>query len=133
MIYTSLYIKNEYEKIYINSKLEEISAEIFDMIPAKRTETVRDAILDEWDALCQEGISADELRAIKGNYTGTLARRFETNLSVAGIFGIEGLLHRVEPFDEAIARIEAVTQSQALDAARRYLNDERYVLATVGK
>jgi predicted Zn-dependent peptidase len=94
---------------------------------------VREAILTEWDALRRGGIGERELRAVKGNYGGTLARHFETNLAVAGIFGIEGLLHRVEPFDEAVARIEAVTQAQVLDAAKRYLSREHYVLATLGR
>lgn len=94
---------------------------------------VREAILAEWDALRQDGLNEHELEAVKGNYAGTLARRFETNAAVAGIFGIEGLLYQVEPFDEAVARIEAVTQAQVLNAAQRYLNCERYVLATVGR
>ena len=75
----------------------------------------------------------ENVEAVKGNYAGTLARRFETNSAVAGIFGIEGLLHQVEPFDEAVARIKAVTQAQVLDAAQRYLNCERFALATVGR
>ena len=99
----------------------------------ENVEAVREAILAEWDVLRQDGLGEQELEAVKGNYAGTSARRFETNTAIAGIFGIEGLLHQVEPFDEAIARIEAVTQAQVLDAARRYLNCERYALATVGR
>ncbi len=99
----------------------------------ENVEAVRETILAEWDALRQEGLGERELEAVRGNYAGTLARRFETNVAVAGIFGIEGLLYRVEPFDEAVARIEAVTQAQVLDGAQRYLNCERYVLATVGR
>lgn len=99
----------------------------------ENVEAVREAIPAEWDALRQDGLGEQELEAIKGNYVGTSARRFETNTAVAGIFGIEGLLHQVEPFDEAIARIEAVTQAHVLDAAQRYLNCEHYALATVGR
>jgi predicted Zn-dependent peptidase len=99
----------------------------------ENVEAVREAILAEWDALRQEGLGERELEAVRGNYAGTLARRFETNVAVAGIFGIEGLLYRVEPFDEAVARMEAVTQAQVLDGAQRYLDCERYVLATVGR
>jgi predicted Zn-dependent peptidase len=98
-----------------------------------KVEAVVEAILAEWDALRREGIGEQELAAVKGNYAGTLARRFETNGATAGIFGIEGLLHQVEPFDAAVARIEAVTQAQVLDAAQRYLDGERYVLATLGR
>jgi predicted Zn-dependent peptidase len=96
-------------------------------------EAVREAILAEWDALLRDGLDEKELAAVKGNYAGTLARLFETNAAVAGIFGIEGLLHQVEPFDEAVSRIEAVTGAQVVDAARRYLDCEHYALATVGR
>ena len=100
----------------------------------ENVEAVREAILAEWDSLRQDGLGGQEMEAVKGNYAGTLARRFETNAAVAGISGIEGLLlHQVEPFDKAVARIEAVTQAQILDAAQRYLNCERYALATVGR
>ena len=93
---------------------------------------VQDAILDEWVDLRENGISEDELQDAKGNYAGTLARRFETNLSVAGIFGIEGLLYQVEPFEQAIARINAVTRKGVREAAQKYLNEDGYVLVTVG-
>jgi predicted Zn-dependent peptidase len=99
----------------------------------EKVEAVVEAILVEWDALRDEGIGEGELEAVKGNYAGTLARRFETNLAVAGIFGIEGLLHRVEPFDEAVARVGAVTRAQVQEAAHRYLDRGRHVLATVGR
>jgi predicted Zn-dependent peptidase len=94
---------------------------------------VQDAILDEWLMLQEDGISEHELQAAKGYYTGTLARRFETNLSVAGIFGIEGLLHQVEPFEAAIARINAVTSEAVRDAAQKYLSEYGYVMVSVGK
>lgn len=94
---------------------------------------VQDAILDEWVELREKSISEGELDAAKGNYAGTLARRFETNLSVAGIYGIEGLLYEVEPFEAAIARINGVTREGVQEAARRYLNEDGYVLVSVGK
>ncbi|KPL20719.1 MAG: hypothetical protein AMJ93_11235 [Anaerolineae bacterium SM23_84] len=94
---------------------------------------VQQAILDEWDKLRREGVSADELEAAKSNYAGTQARRAETNLGVASIFGVQGLLHRVETFDEAVARIEAVTRDDVLRVAREYLSLDRYVAVTVGR
>jgi len=94
--------------------------------------TLQDAILDEWLDLQEQGIGADELAAAQGYYAGTLARRFETNLSVAGIFGIEALLSQAEPFEAAIARINGVTQEGVQEAAQRYLNEEGYVMVSVG-
>jgi predicted Zn-dependent peptidase len=94
---------------------------------------VQQAIFDEWNRLRREGVSADELEAAKSNYAGTQARRAETNLAVASIFGVQGLLHRVETFDEAVARIDAVRRDDVLRVARKYLSLDRYVTVTVGR
>jgi predicted Zn-dependent peptidase len=94
---------------------------------------VQDAILEQWARLGEEGLDADELNAAKGNYAGTLLRRFETNWAMAGICGVEGLLHRVEPFAEAIARIEAVRGEDVQRVARKYLHGEVYVAVTLGR
>lgn len=95
--------------------------------------TVQDAILDEWLDLAENGISEAELKAAQGFYTGTLARRFETNLAIAGIFGIEGLLHESEPFEAAITRINRVRREEVQRAAQDYLNEDGYVMVSVGK
>jgi predicted Zn-dependent peptidase len=94
---------------------------------------VRSAILEEWENLRWDGVTEDELAAAKGNYAGTLARRFETNLALAGIAGVEGLLHRVETLHEAIERIGAVQRDEVIRVARKYLDTERLVHVSVGR
>lgn len=94
---------------------------------------VREAILAEWKALRQQGVTSDELAAAKGNYAGTLARRFETNLTVAGIFGIEALLHHVETFEHAVSRVGAVDRDEVVRVARRYLDLDCYVSVSLGR
>ncbi|NIO68241.1 MAG: hypothetical protein GTN71_04095, partial [Anaerolineae bacterium] len=94
---------------------------------------VQQAILEEWRKLRRQGVSEDELSAAKSNYAGTLARRFETNLALASIFGVEGLLHRVETFEEAVGRINAVGRDDVLRVARQYLDVDRYVAVSVGR
>ncbi len=94
---------------------------------------VQQAILDEWAKLRREGVSANELEAAKSNYAGRQACRAETNLAVASVLGVQGLLHRVEAFDEAVARIDAVTRDDVLRVARKYLRIDRYVAVTVGR
>jgi predicted Zn-dependent peptidase len=93
---------------------------------------VREAILAEWDALRRHGVTEDDLQAAKSNYAGTLARRFETNRALAGVLGVEGLLHRVEPLDRAAERIGAVRRDDVVRAARRYLDTERHVFVSMG-
>jgi predicted Zn-dependent peptidase len=94
---------------------------------------VQEAILEEWERLREQGVGDDELGAAQSNYAGTLARRFETNLALAGIFGVEGLLHRVESLEEAVARINAVRCDDVVRVAQRYLDAERYVAVSVGR
>lgn len=94
---------------------------------------VQQLILEEWDKLRDQGVSDDDLNAAKSNYAGTLMRRFETNLAIAGIAGVEALLHQVEPFEEAIRRINAVQPDDVLRVAQRYLNTECTVAASVGR
>jgi predicted Zn-dependent peptidase len=98
-----------------------------------KADLVQEAVLAEWQRLRTAGVSEDELSTAKSNYAGTLARRFETNLALAGIFGVEGLLHRVEPLEEAVARIDAVRQDDVLRVAQRYLDVDRYVAVSVGR
>ncbi len=100
--------------------------------PQKVSE-VRQAILEEWDGLRRQGVTEGELGDAKSNYAGTQALRAETNLALASIFGTEGLLYRIETFEEAISRINAVRQEDVLRVARQYLDTERYVAVTVGR
>jgi predicted Zn-dependent peptidase len=99
----------------------------------EKADLVREAILAEWQALRREGVSEEELAAAKSNYAGTLARRFETNLALAGIFGVEGLLHHVETLVEAIARIDAVQRDDVVRVARHYLDPEHYTTVSMGR
>jgi predicted Zn-dependent peptidase len=98
----------------------------------KNVVQVHEAVVDEWERLCQRGVSELELSTAKSNYAGTLARRFETNRALAGIFGVEALLHRVEPFEEALGRIYAVRPEDVMRVARKYLDPGRSVSASVG-
>jgi predicted Zn-dependent peptidase len=93
---------------------------------------VRQIILEEWDKLRQAAVNQDELSAAQGNYAGALARRFETNLALAGIFGVEGLLGQVETLEAAATRIQAVTAADVLRAAQTYLISDRHVAVSLG-
>jgi zinc protease len=93
----------------------------------------RQAVLDEWVRLRQQGVSEDELHVAKSNYAGLQARRFETSRALAGVFGVEALLGRIESFEEALRRLNAVRRQDILRAARTYLDPARYVSVTVGR
>jgi predicted Zn-dependent peptidase len=98
----------------------------------KNVAKVHEVVLEELSKLYQYGITADELRAAQGNYVGLLARRFETNLSIASVAAKDALLNQIEPFQVSIARIKAVTLDEVMCAANQYLRAQSYVMATVG-
>lgn len=95
--------------------------------------TVELLILEEWEKLCSEPVSDTELEAAKRIYEGTLGRQCETNMYVAGICGIEALLHEIEPFSESVERMNAVTKDDVMNAAKQYLNAAQYAMVTVGR
>jgi predicted Zn-dependent peptidase len=92
-----------------------------------------DAILGEIRRLQVEPVGETELRAAQTSYEGSLAVSFETNLSLAGIVGLETLLTgQFESFEEAGRRVRSVTQEDVQRVANRYLAPARYALAMVG-
>jgi predicted Zn-dependent peptidase len=99
--------------------------------PAK-LDNVRTTIFEEIARLQEQPVSAEELERVKTSYEGSLAVNFETNLQVASIHGVEALLDRIEPFAEAVSRINAVTQEDILRVARQYFDPQRYVSVAMG-
>ena len=95
--------------------------------------TVESMILEEWRRLCRDPVSDVELAAAKGVYEGTLVKECETNLYVAGVLGIEALLHKIEPFDESIEKVNAVAEQDIVQAAIRYLDAGEYAIVTAGR
>jgi predicted Zn-dependent peptidase len=98
-----------------------------------RVQEVQEAILAEVCRLQMEPVEEAELRAAQANYEGSLAVSFETNLSLAGIVGVETLLTgRFEPFAEAGRQVRGVTPEDVLRVANRYLDPACYAMAMVG-
>jgi predicted Zn-dependent peptidase len=98
-----------------------------------RVQEVVEAILGEIRRLRAEPVGEAELRAAQTNYEGSLAVSFETNLSLAGIVGLETLLTgQFEPFAEAGRRVRGVTPEDVLRVANRYLDPACYAMAMVG-
>jgi predicted Zn-dependent peptidase len=95
--------------------------------------TVESLVLEEWEKLGSEPVSDDELKAAKSIYEGALTRDCETNLYVAGVLGIEALLHQIEAFEESIKKINAVTKEDVMEAASQFLDTAGYAMVTVGR
>jgi predicted Zn-dependent peptidase len=114
------YADRGYFAVYAASAPENVSA-------------VQGILIDELDRLNRLGINASELARAKLIYEGSLARDFETALSVASIIGIEELLDRLEPFREGVARINAIGVDDVQRVAAEILIPERAAVAAVGR
>lgn len=90
-------------------------------------------ILSELDRVAAEPVSADELRRTIDYLAGSLRLSLETPMSLGQRYGNQ-LLHdgAVEPVDETIAAIRAVTADDVQRVARRVLGRRDYALAVVG-
>lgn len=99
----------------------------------ERVAQVSALVVEEMERLARHGATQAELDTAKTNYEGSLARNFETVLSLAGIIGIEELLHRIEPFAESVARVRAVTVERLQDVASELLHPERLAVAAIGR
>lgn len=79
------------------------------------------------------GISPAELQKAKEMAKGRIQLRMEDTRAVAGWLGSQELLRgRILTVDEAVARFDAVTADEVLDAGRRVLDPAQAVLAAVG-
>jgi predicted Zn-dependent peptidase len=94
---------------------------------------VGEVIFDELERIKQEGIPDGELTRAKAIYEGSLARNFETVLSLASIIGIEELLHRIESFPDSVTRIRSVSAEEVQRVAVETLTPERFAIAVVGR
>jgi zinc protease len=92
-----------------------------------------EAVLGEVRRLHDEGPTDEEMEAAKGYLTGVFPVRLETNAGVAGqllsaeIYGLG--LDYIERYPSIV---RSVTTAQAREAARTYLDPERYVLVFAG-
>ncbi len=99
----------------------------------KKRERALDGIRAELEKLCREGLTADELarnqRQIVGSFEIDLQRGSTraANMAFNDRYGLGFQDYREYP-----KRILAVTRDQIVDAARRYIDLDRSVLAIVG-
>lgn len=69
----------------------------------------------------------------KKQYEGRLYRSFETNSSIAAIFGIEKLLSQIELFHKSVEKVNAVSIDDIAAVVERWIPREDYVIITVGQ
>ncbi|MFC2149784.1 M16 family metallopeptidase, partial [Candidatus Auribacterota bacterium] len=106
---------------------------IYTAVPPDKADKVVDEILRQVKKIRAKGITDEELLYAKARFKGNLLRRFESNLSIARIHGIEVLLKgHYEPFEETTERIERVGKNDIIRAAKRYFSEKKAVIIAVG-
>jgi predicted Zn-dependent peptidase len=106
---------------------------VYTACASENARVVGGVVIDELDRIGREGVSGDELARAKMIYEGSLARNFETVLSLASIMGIEELLYRIEAFPDSVMRIHEIDAEEVRRVAAETLTPERVAMAVVGR
>ena len=97
--------------------------------PAKAKE-VTELMIEELDKVAQSGITSEELALARGNISGSLALKFETNQArMSRLASAEIVAGEFMDLDETIERFEAVELSQVQALAQDLLKLPRSIVA----
>ena len=97
--------------------------------PAKAKE-VTELMIAELDKVAQSGITSEELALARGNISGSLALKFETNQArMSRLASAEIVAGEFKDLDETIERFEAVELSQVQALAQDLLKLPRSIVA----
>lgn len=100
-----------------------------------RIEEAIEVIVAEFQALAsgEKPITESELSKAKDYVTGTTVLNFEDSRSVAQYFGLKQLLiDAVEPPEQLLKKIQAVTAEQMHALAREFIQSDKMRLAVIG-
>jgi zinc protease len=93
-----------------------------------------DVVRAEWERMASAGVTEAELVAAKQYMTGAYPLRFDGNAQIAGILvGMQSMGLPVEYINSRNDRINAVTQQQISDVAKRLLREGDLRVVIVGQ
>jgi len=96
-------------------------------------ERASDLIICELMRFVEKGVTRDELADSKANFVGRLPLSLESNAGVANaLLSIERYQLGLDYYQRYADRIHAITRGQVLEAARKFIDPERLVVATAG-
>jgi predicted Zn-dependent peptidase len=97
--------------------------------PAKAQE-VTALMIQELEKVAQSGITVGELSLAKGNISGSLALKFESNQArMSRLASAEIVAGEFMDLDDTIARFEAVELSEVQELAKELIGRERSIVA----
>ena len=102
-------------------------------VEPRRVEDALAAVLAELRRMRDEEVSAEELTRGREYTKGRIALGLEDTFSVASWYGgQEALLGRIEPLDDVLAQLDAVTAADIQRVAARLFREEWLRLAIIG-
>ncbi|MFH1186171.1 MAG: pitrilysin family protein [Chloroflexota bacterium] len=96
-------------------------------------ERASDLVIRELRRFVDKGVTRDELADSQANFVGRLPLSLESNAGVASaLLNIERYQLGLDYYQRYAQKIQAITRTQVLDAARKFINPHRLVVATAG-
>jgi len=93
-----------------------------------------DIVLDLLKKARKDGFAAEEVESSRNYLQGQFPQRLETNASKAGTYAMLAFYNLgFDYYDKYLAKVQAVSQSEAKDAATKLLPETDFVLVVVGK
>jgi len=93
-----------------------------------------DIVLDLLKKARKDGFAAEEVESSQNYLQGQFPQRLETNASKAGTYAMLAFYNLgFDYYDKYLAKVQAVSQSEAKDAATKLLPETDFVLVVVGK
>lgn len=105
---------------------------IYGGVNTGKVELALKAVDEEIAKLKNEKVGDKELKKAKAMVAGSYDIKADEPIELAKWYGIGTLLHRQETFEEARAKIEAVTAAQVQKLAQTILAKDRQTLAVIG-
>ncbi|MDB5179053.1 MAG: processing protease [Patescibacteria group bacterium] len=116
----------------VNSYVDTGLFEAYAGVNLDKTVQALDSVLHELELIRQEPVAEVELRKAQQQLTAGLEMSLENNASIADRIALQLVLQgRVEPIDETIAKIEAVTVADVRRVAGEMLAPERLRFAII--
>jgi zinc protease len=99
---------------------------------AAKEQAAREGLIAELQRISADGVREEDIERAKSYIAGTTRIRLQTNSAIASEIAGNYLLGLGTDFtDRFLEKIEAATLEDVKNVARRYLNRENYVVATL--
>lgn len=99
----------------------------------KKIDEVVKAVIGEFAAMKEKGVSSEELQRAKDHLCGSMALNFETSDEIASFYGGQEIIKReIVSLDEVLSKIQSVSAEEIKAVAGDIFKTEKLNLALIG-